>query len=673
MASHFKTEIRSALNNQKLKAALDANSERRKKARIEGYKSLPENLEIMRLRAHEIRKEVIENLEKYLEEFTQAASSNGMIVHRAESAKDAVDIVLQIAKVNNARLIAKSKTMIGEEIHINKALESAGIEVVETDLGEYIVQLRKERPSHIITPAVHLQRSDVGRLFNEKLGLPYTDDVSSMVAAARNKLREVFLDADVGISGVNFGVVEDGCIVLVTNEGNGRMVTTLPRIHIALMGIERLVPDLDDLAHFLYLLPRSASGQKMAVYTNILWGPRRNGDPDGPTERHLILLDNGRSDVKKSKLRESLFCIRCGACLNICPVFREIGGHAYISKRDCSGVYPGPIGSVLMPSLFNYGDFNHLVRACSLCGACKEVCPVITDFPQLILSLRAGVCTHKEQSSNAPLYLKLGIKLFKLAANSPRIFITLQRSVSLLSKWLLPWSAFLRPPRFTQWGISKDIPKPAAVPFRKRFHVRNPLNKEEKPYTHFSIKNKKETMQHYLPEPLLSNKERFYQEATAVGGEVILCRFGNLVEAICEILAREMITSIQAWNKDHLPIGVLDQLQKEGISIIENSDPSLRVGLTGSSGGIADSGTLIIPGGRGKPLSASLLPEIHLAVIEEKDIYSTLRDALHNPDLMNASATVLITGPSRTADIEMTLSIGMHGPKKLFVFLLSDS
>src|SRR4030042_970344 len=278
-----------------------------------------------------MRADVISHLDQYLEVFIAHAQENGIIVHRAADHDEAVKTILEIAHKHNAHLIAKSKTMIGEEIHVNEALEADGIRVVETDLGEYIVQIRGERPAHIITPAVHLRREDVGKTFHEKLNIPLTNDVPTLTAAARKELRQVFLDADIGISGVNVGVVDNGMLVLVTNEGNGRLVTTLPRVHIALMGIERLAPTMKDLSLVLSLLPRSASGQKLSVYTSMIRSPRQPGDPDGPEERHLIILDNGRKRIANSQLKESLYCIRCGACLNVCPIFREIGGHTYVS------------------------------------------------------------------------------------------------------------------------------------------------------------------------------------------------------------------------------------------------------------------------------------------------------------------------------------------------------
>ena len=339
---------------------------------------------------------MVEHLDEYLAQFIANVENNGIRVHHAADAREAIRIFLEIAHSVEAKqphggsgasslLVAKSKSMVSEEIDFNHALEIAGIRVVETDLGEYIVQLRGERPSHIITPAVHLRRGDVGKLFEEKLGIPYTENIPTLTKTAHEVLRDVFLTADIGISGVNFGVAETGTLAIVTNEGNGRMCTTLPPVHVALMGIERLVPTLEDLELFLSLLPRSATGQKLSVYTSLINSPLPG------QARHLILLDNGRSALRHSPLAESLYCIRCGACLNACPVFREIGGHAYGS------IYPGPIGSVISCALVN-PEFATLAQASSLCGACKEVCPVDIDLPGMLLRVRSGLSPHSTQS-----------------------------------------------------------------------------------------------------------------------------------------------------------------------------------------------------------------------------------------------------------------------------------
>src|SRR5215211_1445572 len=440
--AEFRERIRASLANETLQRALDANAERRVTGRVAAFASLPDWRE-RRQQAHAVRAEVIDRLEEYLETFIHNAEGNGIIVHRAKDAGEAIQIVLKIVRTSPQRtrsstkeslvplrgkeiLIAKSKSMVSEEINLNHALEAEEIRVVETDLGEYIVQLRGEKPAHIITPAVHLRRDDVGKLFHEKLGIPYTEDIPTLTQAARQVLRQVFLTADAGISGVNFGVAETGTICIVSNEGNARMITTLPPVHIALMGIERLVRSLDDLGIMLSLLARSATGQKLSVYTQLIRSPFLG------QQRHLILLDNGRTRLHNSPLKESLYCIRCGACLNSCPVFREIGGHAYHSP------YSGPIGSVISAGFFG-SDFVPLAQASSLCGACKEACPVDIDLPKLLIRVRAGQSpiTNYQLPRNGSLSLRsvLFLRIYSLIARRPRLFAISQK-LAALGTWL---------------------------------------------------------------------------------------------------------------------------------------------------------------------------------------------------------------------------------------------
>src|SRR5688572_14422108 len=401
--SFFRERIKESINNPTLQNALDNNTERRLKGRALAFESIPDWRE-RRQRAHKIRAEVIDNLDQYLNQFIAKNEENGVIVHRAKDSKEAIQIVLNIvgATHTSPKLIAKSKSMVTEEIELNHALEKENIKVVETDLGEYIVQLRKEKPSHIITPAAHLKKEQVAQLFHEKLNIPYTEDIPTLTATARKVLREVFLTADVGISGVNFGVAETGNICIVSNEGNARMVATIPPIHIALMGMERIVPNLDDLSLFISLLARSATGQKISVYTQLLRKPLPN------QTRHIIILDNGRLRLRNSPLKESLYCIRCDACLNACPVFRELSGHAYIGKDKTIAPYPGPIGSVISPGLMGE-NFVHLAQASSLCGACKDACPVDIDLPKMLTRVRAGQAT---ENKNVGVGLNLTTKFF---------------------------------------------------------------------------------------------------------------------------------------------------------------------------------------------------------------------------------------------------------------------
>ncbi len=297
--------------------------------------------------ARRIRAHTLARLDTYLDQFTSAVEANGGHVYYAHTAADAVAYVRDLAAARGVKLAVKSKSMISEEIDLNEHLESAGVRVVETDLGEYVVQLSHDHPSHIVMPIIHRTKEEVADLFRRTLDATDEDvrDVASMTGFVRRVLRPAFIGADLGVSGVNFGVAETGSICICTNEGNGRLVTTMPRIHVAMMGIERLVPTMDDLGVMLQVLARSATGQNLTVYTNVVTGPKRTGEPDGPEEFHVVLLDNGRSRVLGSEVAEILYCIRCGACLNACPVYQQIGGHAYGS------VYPGPVGSVLTPGL----------------------------------------------------------------------------------------------------------------------------------------------------------------------------------------------------------------------------------------------------------------------------------------------------------------------------------
>jgi L-lactate dehydrogenase complex protein LldF len=691
MSNNFHVQIRAALDNPTLQSALDGNAERRLNAINQAFASLPEKRNSLRQRAHAMRAHTIANLDHYLNQFISNVQANGVIVHQADTADEAVQIVLQLAHRARSKTIAKSKSMVSEEIHLNHALEKAGFKPVETDLGEYIIQLRGEPPAHIITPAVHLTRAQVGQTFAEKLGIPFTDDIPTLTTTARRVLRQTFLDAGLGLSGVNFGVAETGTLTLVTNEGNGRMCTTLPPIHVALMGMERLVPTLDDLALMLRLLPRSATGQKLSVYTSLIHGPRRPGEVDGPEERHLVLVDNGRDAMRQSALVEALYCIRCGACLNACPVFREIGGHAYQSADGRITPYPGPIGSVVSPGLFGMAEFGHLARASSLCGACKEACPVDIDLPKLLLRIRAAGADPKASAlTTAPAYpdatnaravpkgrsqvpggLRLGLNVFSWVASSPGRFATAQRMAGLFSRVFAPFSEWLHLPAFTGWGYSRDIARPAFHPFHERFASLDTTPVEVGPQP----TRPRPGPQAEAHPPVISlspseQVERFSAELTALGGSVTHCTLDDLPKRLLEALQELKIDSLQAWGEDYLPGELVQKLLAGGIHVQIQPDPALRAGLTGALVGIAETGSLVLPSGAGRPLTASLLPEIHFAVLRQEFIVGTLAEALRLPAIRKSSAVVIASGPSRTADIEMTLTIGVHGPKEVRVFII---
>ena len=671
-SNQFRERIHTSLANQHLQNALDLNAERRVTRRINALETLPDWRE-RRQRAHAVRAEVIENLEQHLDQFTQAATKNGNVVHRAKDATEAIELILEITQhaVRSTKhrgldtprddhaglldhhntLIAKSKSMVTEEIHLNHALEAEGMRVVETDLGEFIVQLRGEKPSHIITPALHLRKQDVGKIFQEKLGVEYTEDIPALTNIARKVLREVFLTADVGVTGANFAIAEEGAICLVTNEGNGRMVTTIPPIHIALIGIERLVRNLDELALMLSLLPRSATGQKLSVYTQIVHAPLAN------QQRHFILLDNGRSRLRNSPLKESLFCIRCGACMNACPVFREIGGHAYNS------IYPGPIGSVISAGLFG-SEFVSLAQASTLCGACKDACPVDIDLPKLLTRVRAGespITNYQLPSTGLSLLSTFLLRMYTRVATRPRLFATSQKFAALGSFLVAPFSNWIRLPAFTGWGFSKDFPRVAGKTFRGRFryqpqHSEMQSNKASPPKQAETLRSAQGDMDNLV--------ERFTKELTAAHGHVHQTE--DPTRSVIEFLQSRGINHI------HLEPNVLDEvaLAKAGITVSREADPQIRVGVTKAKCGVADTGSVLEADGEGSPLHASLLPEIHLVVLHASQIYPSLEQAIHL--VRETKSAVFITGPSATGDIESTHTIGVHGPSEVHAFLVDD-
>lgn len=387
---HFRPETfgenaRTALADMQLREALDRAMSifgERRRASIGSVT----DWQGLRDRARAIKDEVLLHLDRYLEEFAANAEAAGATVHWARDAQEACEIVARVAEERGIRSVVKSKSMASEEIHLNAALAERGIDPVETDLGEYIVQLAGEVPSHVVAPAIHKSKSQVAQLFTERLGMEPTDDERVLTQVARRTLRQRFAEASMGISGVNFGIAETGSILILENEGNARLTTSVPPVHLAVMGIEKLIPRLADLEVMLKVLSRSGSGQQITSYQSLITGVKRREAEEGPGELHVVLLDNGRSRMLSHPVtRQSLACIRCGACLNVCPVFQQIGGHAYGS------VYPGPIGAVITPQLLGLTTTSQLPYASSLCGACREACPVKIDIPELLLHLRAAV------------------------------------------------------------------------------------------------------------------------------------------------------------------------------------------------------------------------------------------------------------------------------------------
>jgi len=415
---------------------------------------LPEYQEL-RTRAHELKRHTIDHLDHYLEQFESNVVAHAGKVIFCRDAQEVADFVLGLAKERHARLIVKSKSMTTEEIDFNERLEHHQLEAVETDLGEYILQLAHQRPYHIVAPALHMTRYDVAEVFTKSLGVEKEVEPENQTKIARAVLREKFLRADIGVTGANFLVADSGAVVVVENEGNARLTSSAPRIHIAIAGIEKVIPRAQDLAVYLNLLGRSATGQPLSVYTSFLSGPRRADDLDGPDEFYVILLDNGRTmllvDPEK---RESLFCIRCGACLNHCPVYRKIGGHNY------PWIYSGPIGAIITPQFHGVMQHPWLPFASSLCGACAEVCPVKIDIPKVLLKLRAEVTEAKSREGKGGIE-RFAFRMFAWMMTHPKIYLPL----ASIGKKFLPVLPKLGP--LGKWASQRELPKPASQSFHK--------------------------------------------------------------------------------------------------------------------------------------------------------------------------------------------------------------
>ena len=462
----FKENAHRALSNAELQRALQ-NAERRfTDHRAEMVAQIPD-FEAIRDGAVAIKNHTLAHLDLYLEAYEEKVRQAGGEVHYAESAEDARKTILDICRRVSARTVVKGKSMVAEEIGLNEYLESNSIAPVETDLGEYIIQLRGEAPSHIIAPAVHVTKQQVEaefrRAHKELAASRDLSEPAALLAEARAVLRQNFLAAEVGITGANFLVAETGTSIIVTNEGNGDLSQTLPRVHIVLASIEKVVPTLNDVSQMLRLLAPSATGQRMSVYTTFSTGPRRSEDPDGPEEYHVVLLDNGRSAMLGSEFREVLRCIRCGACMNHCPVYQAVGGHAY------GWVYPGPIGAVLTPALIGIEKARDLPNASTFCGRCEEVCPMRIPLPKMMRYWRDKEFERYLQ----PATVRTGLRFWAFFARHPRLYrLATRLAFSTLARFGRARGRFRRLPLAGGWTAYRDFPAPQGTTFQAQWAKR---------------------------------------------------------------------------------------------------------------------------------------------------------------------------------------------------------
>lgn len=459
----FEQNARSALRNATQRGALHRATTTFADRRTKTLARTPE-FESWRERARAIKDHALLHLDHYLVEFERNAKARGVVVHWAVDGTDAARVVVELARARSTTKAVKSKSMTTEEIHLNDALAAAGISAVETDLGEWIIQLADEVPFHIVVPAIHKTTAQIGEVLAARTGVDPKSSPKELTAAARTALREEFARAGLGISGANFAIAETGSILILENEGNARLCTTLPPVHVAIVGIEKILPRLADLPVFLRLLPRSGTGQDLTTYQSLLTGPRKEGEGEGPEEVHVVLLDNGRSRIlRESVTRQSLACIRCGACLNACPVYQQVGGHAYGS------VYPGPIGAVITPQLQDPVRARELPFASSLCGACRDVCPVRIDIPELLLHLRKTVVEgHEGRPPHAPRRFEaLVFRAFAWTAKDGNRFARVTSVLRALDRWLSPMLERLPP--LSRWRRGRTVPRLARKSFREHW------------------------------------------------------------------------------------------------------------------------------------------------------------------------------------------------------------
>ena len=692
--------------------------------RIEGLAEL-DDADGLRHEARAVKASILAELPEVVARLKDRATERGVIVHDAPDAAAACRIVAAIA---GGKRVVKSKSMATEEIGLEAALDATGAHVVETDLGEWIIQLAGQTPSHIIAPAVHHDRHSILEVFERVAGAHgVSSEPAALNAFARERLRAEFLAADVGITGVNFAVADTGSLVLVTNEGNGRLTTSLPPVHVAVLGMERLVRSWAELDLFLTLLTRSATGQRLSSYTNVLTGPRRPGEPDGPDELHLVIVDNGRSPLLGGAYEEMLGCLRCGACLNVCPVYRQTGGHAY------GWVYPGPMGAVLTPLLAGDGGrpggprpkgrsadgtsladlaahAAELPGASTLCGACMDACPVEIPLQDLLLHLRQERATHRAGPAERSAW-----RAWSIAWSHPSTYRASTRVARTTARALGDQVRHL--PGAKGWATGRTVPEPAAHPFRKAWADRTaaigadivparrgaearvppgprprldgprsrpadgPPAPDDRSHAHPRPEPTRAVpaiaYRNVDPDDLVAT---FARSATEAGARVHLVG-GTTVPAdlLLGLVEEHDIASIVS-TIEALAAGTARLLAHADLAVAigADADRSTReradLGVTSAIAAIAATGSLVLDATIAGDRTTSLLPRVHLAVIHAGQIVATPADVWHRYDRRPEtlpSNLVLVTGPSRTGDIEQLLTVGVHGPQAVEIIVLT--
>jgi len=678
-------------------AAIQRATARLGAVRAASISQIPE-WETLRQTAHDLRLHTLDHLDDYIAQVEREVTRNGGHIHRAHDAAEANATIVEIARQHRVKTVVKGKSMAAEEIGLNHALEQAGVRAVETDVGEFIIQLAGVGPSHILGPATHMTKEEIAALFRDKLGVDAPPEPRALADIARAQLREHFLRAEMGVTGANFVVAETGTAALVTNEGNGRMCATLPEVHVVVAGIDKIIPDWNSLAVLLPLLVRSATGQKLSCYTSFITGARQS-DGRGPREFHLVLLDNGRTRILRDPVaRETLLCLRCAACLNICPVYNQVGGHAY------GWVYSGPIGAILSPQLLGTDIARALPFASTLCGACAEVCPVKIPIPQILLHLR-----HRVSEGDATTRAAIPLSTRVIAQTTARVFRSpmlyrFAARVAGIGQTLFRRGRWLPalPPPLSRWTQTRPMPAFDAA-FRwwwshrisdLRFQIldfktrgsqlaipdtraapRSPARADEPSAVGLgqSLPRFQSPVEQQLDPRPAPNLDALLAEVNRLAGKARRVDESAIGEALRELVETEKVTRAALWaTPDLARLKIAERLRALGVEIVPRDADKLALaqadlGITEVDSALAESGTLGLVASPEQPRALSLLPRVHLALVRPTALRADLRQIFEET---KREDYVLITGLNRTSDIESNPVLGAHGPQAMYVWAI---